>query len=931
MTSALSIRAESGEKSVKNNEIHKNSIEFRLKEVEIENELLLRELHQAQEALEHYYAEGPQDHGKQPVESASSLDSEVPAVVAENQRLQALIGVLQKIRQLESTNALNVKLGDILIQGVDAPGSLLSVPGKLAKIWLQTSRRSPPEALGGKEFEHVKRAYDDGGFASVERLMSGLSISPVMQANAYTVLARKLAPGDRAGAAEAARRAHDLDPKPYRLKWLAFRLHENGEVIEAEAMLDILPEETRFSDSEERQANQLRHEAKLARERAAMNKTAFAERRAVMDAQSKKLLQERDHLDKVVNERGREIELLKQAHAKLEQEKTALAERHDFLGKQLAESSRELDALRKAKMQWEADRSSMASGRERLERLLQDRDDVSARKDDENRLLLTNLHQLQEELEQLLEAQAYLEQANLRFEQEVRRLEAECVEQSRISVARDREMEVLMQAKLRLEHDAHALAVEREVQTRVAEARAREIEELKQVKARLEQERHALAVERDVQVLAAKTYDREFDALKQANSQLEQDKRALVAEGEATLKRAEARDLELAALKHANAQLEQDKRKLAAERDATSGEVAARSRELELLKQAKTALEQEKQALLVDGDAKSRSAEARDRELEALKLAKVALEQEKQALAADGVAKAGRIETRERELEALKRTKAQLEQEKAALISRNRIAARQGSKGDTDIDDLIFDLELFFGGKAIVYVDVGSYVGDVFLKLKRTAKRFRIHEAHLYEPNPVSYAQLVDKTSGESGTTIHTYNFAIGESTDTSRFIKAKSMTKALSSDLADMATSDDVFTARRTTLDSQSSIFTDGKINLLKIDVEGNELDVLAGARELLAAQRVDVLYIEVGFNLSGTQQTYFAEIDRFMQSLNYRVLRVYEQKEEWMKDSPLLRRANVAYMSEKFANAHPLKLMQEVQDLKDKLRELTGSEGGK
>ncbi|MCA8412115.1 FkbM family methyltransferase [Burkholderia multivorans] len=811
---------------MKNNEIQKNSIEFRLKEVEIENELLLRELHQAQEALEHYYAEGPQDYGKQLVEGASWLDSEFPAVVAENQRLQALIDVLQKIRQLESTNALNVRLGDILIQGVDAPGSLLSVPGKLAKIWRQTSRRSPPEALGGKEFEHVKRAYDDGGFASVERLMSGLSISPVMQANAYTVLARKLAPGDRAGAAEAARRAHNLDPKPYRLKWLAFRLHENGEVIEAEAMLDILPEETRFSDSEERQANQLRHDAKLARERAAMSKTAFAERRAVMDAQWKKLLQERDHLDKVVNERGREIELLKQAHAKLEQEKTALAERHDFLGKQLAESSRELDALRKAKMQWEADRSSMASGRERLERLLQDRDDVSARKDDENRLLLTNLHQLQEELEQLLEAQAYLEQANLRFQQEVRRLEVECAEQSRISVARDREMEVLMQAKVRLEHDAHALAVEREVQARVAEARAREIEELKQVKARLEQERHALAVERDVQLLAAKTYDRE---------------------------------------------------------------------------------------------------------IEALKLAKATLEQEKQALAADGAAKAGRIETRERELEALKRTKAQLEQEKTALISRNRIAARQGSKGDTDIDDLIFDLELFFGGKAIVYVDVGSYVGDVFLKLKRTAKRFRIHEAHLYEPNPVSYAQLVDKTSGESGTTIHTYNFAIGESTDTSRFIKAKSMTKVLSSDLADMATSDDVFTAHRTTLDSQSSIFTDGKINLLKIDVEGNELDVLAGARELLAAQRVDVLYIEVGFNLSGTQQTYFAEIDRFMQSLNYRVLRVYEQKEEWMNDSPLLRRANIAYMSEKFANAHPLKLMQEVQDLKDKLRELTGSEGGK
>ncbi len=685
-----------------------------------------------------------------------------------------------------------------------------------------------------------------------------------------------------------------------------------------------------------------------------------------MDEQSKKLFVERDQLAKLVGERGREIELLKQARAKLEEEKSTLTAHQNTLGKQLADSRRELEALKKACTQWQAEKSSMILDGERFERLLQDRQIESLRKDSEYQLLLTNFHQLQEDVEQLLDAQGHLELAKSQLELEIQRRDADRVEQFRVAAERDRATEVLAQMKVQLEHEVHALTIEREVQTRVGEARDREIDDLKQTKARLEQERHTLAVERDVQVLAAKTYDRDLNVLKQdlaelkrerrdliverdqqsrvlatrerelellqqANAMLEQGKKTLVGDGEAKLRSAEARDRELEALRQVTEKLEQEKQAFAENVEEQSKALLERDRELEVLKQELAKLEQELQVLAADADEKSKKIDARNQELEELKQETVKLEQEKQALTVNCEANAARVETRDRELETLARTNARLEQEMTAIITRNRISAKRGSKGDSDIDDLIFDLELFFSGKAIVYVDVGSYVGDVFLKLNQTAKSFRIHEAHLYEPNPASYARLLEKTSGEHGATVHTYNFAIGESTDTSQFISAKSMTKALSGDLADMGTSGDVFTARRTNLDSQSSIFTDGKINLLKIDVEGHELDVLAGARGLLATQSVDILYVEVGFNLSGTQQTYFAEIDRFMQSLNYRVLRIYEQKEEWMSGSPLLRRANIAYMSEKFANAHPLKLMQEMQDLKNKLHELTGSEIGR
>ena len=134
---------------------------------------------------------------------------------------------------------------------------LRAIFGKLGEIW---RRSNPPEALG-ERFEKLIAVHDRGGFAAVERRLASISISGTMRANAYTALARHLMKSDRAGAAQAARHAYALDPKPYRLKWLAFRLYEAGEVIEAKALLDILPPETSFAESETRRADQLRAEA----------------------------------------------------------------------------------------------------------------------------------------------------------------------------------------------------------------------------------------------------------------------------------------------------------------------------------------------------------------------------------------------------------------------------------------------------------------------------------------------------------------------------------------------------------------------------------------------------------------------------------------------------------------------------------------------
>jgi glycosyltransferase involved in cell wall biosynthesis len=192
-------------------------------------------------------------------------DDGLPAALAEVQRLHTLVETQQRLRSLEMQNTLSARLGNLLIHGA-ASGAWLSLPGQLGKIWRESKRTAPPGALGGK-FAKLLAAHDRGGFPAVERLLAEVSVPPRLQADGYTALARRLMDGDRVQAAEAARRAFECDPQPYRQKWLVFRLWDAGKPTEAEAWLDLLPADIRFSESETRKSRLLRHEAKWERQR----------------------------------------------------------------------------------------------------------------------------------------------------------------------------------------------------------------------------------------------------------------------------------------------------------------------------------------------------------------------------------------------------------------------------------------------------------------------------------------------------------------------------------------------------------------------------------------------------------------------------------------------------------------------------------------
>lgn len=314
----------------------------RIKELTEENELLFEQLHVVQEELEKYY------HKLKDCEQRKGSNADAGGTVVvippqagealtENLKLRALVAQQQAALQVEGTNSLAARLGEMLINGVSSAGSFIALPVRLRRMWKALDQTVPPAALGGKSFQKVLDAHAAGGSEAVEKLLDSVFLSPVMRADAYTALARQVMLTDARQAADLARLAWATDPRPYRLKWLAFRLHEADDAINAEALLDMLPADISMSDSENRQAARLRQEAKQERARQAQKATEASRTEAMqLQATMAKLKQTAEESKK------QQEALAAQLHTQKEEIKKQQTDAAAQLNKQREEHKQEL-------------------------------------------------------------------------------------------------------------------------------------------------------------------------------------------------------------------------------------------------------------------------------------------------------------------------------------------------------------------------------------------------------------------------------------------------------------------------------------------------------------------------------------------------------------------------------------------------------------
>ncbi len=331
-----------------------DALDTRIKELTDENELLLEQLHVVQEEVENYYyrlkeCEQGRNSGERDSNSFA-VPQQIIEALAENRKLHILVEQQKIALKTEQEHGLAARLGKMLIEGVSSSQAFFSLPFRLRKMWKSLEATVPPAVLGGASFQKVLDAHAAGGIEAVEKLLDSVFLSPAMRANAYTALARQVMLTDAPMAANLARLAWKTDPLPYRLKWLAFRLHEADDDITAEALLDMLPDDISMSESEERQARLLRQESKRERTKQIQQtmkvsqadigqlQMSIANLKKQQNSASAQLNRERDaHKQELAHLNSQIAELQNSASAQLNRERDAHKQELAHLNSQIAE------------------------------------------------------------------------------------------------------------------------------------------------------------------------------------------------------------------------------------------------------------------------------------------------------------------------------------------------------------------------------------------------------------------------------------------------------------------------------------------------------------------------------------------------------------------------------------------------------------------
>lgn len=155
---------------------------------------------------------------------------------------------------------------------------------------------------------------------------------------------------------------------------------------------------------------------------------------------------------------------------------------------------------------------------------------------------------------------------------------------------------------------------------------------------------------------------------------------------------------------------------------------------------------------------------------------------------------------------------------------------------------------------ADVIADVGANVGNYGILLRN---RFPPARIYCFEPITETFNQLVSNTKHMN---ISCQNVAVGSSKGTINFFRGTNdndgtmvtaYKDAIDSIFTFAGTTEGNINADMITLDD---FFTDkeSKINFLKIDVEGHELEVLKGAKKMIGGNHIDIIQFEFNeFNI--------------------------------------------------------------------------------
>ena len=193
------------------------------------------------------------------------------------------------------------------------------------------------------------------------------------------------------------------------------------------------------------------------------------------------------------------------------------------------------------------------------------------------------------------------------------------------------------------------------------------------------------------------------------------------------------------------------------------------------------------------------------------------------------------------------------------------------------------DIRYILSDRVGTVLDIGANVGQTALSYLTEFPKAAIFS---FEPDPESYQKLAAAIAPHSKA--RAYNVALGRETGSAKLFRFKFdqtnslLPKARGAEqyVADAEYLADIgqVSVEVSTLDAFCGEHNIEKIDLLKIDTQGYELEVLNGALGLLRSAAISLIYIEVCFVRYYEGQPLFPELYQFLYNFGYRFVGLYE-----------------------------------------------------
>lgn len=189
--------------------------------------------------------------------------------------------------------------------------------------------------------------------------------------------------------------------------------------------------------------------------------------------------------------------------------------------------------------------------------------------------------------------------------------------------------------------------------------------------------------------------------------------------------------------------------------------------------------------------------------------------------------------------------------------------------------DAFQDMKGLIGAEARpLVIDVGAHVGQTVHRFKEVLPSSEIHS---FEPSPATYRELTHRVARYSD--VHTIPSGLGAEVGEAMLLENdhSDMSSFLRPGRLAWGRITQETRARVDTLDAYSAAHDLRPIEVLKTDTQGFDLEVLKGARRLMQAGRVHMIYMEIIFSEQYEGVPSYDETFLFMKEHGFKMVSLY------------------------------------------------------